>query len=114
MIYRKKESKEFTIPGGTSGRIYPSKKLDKQSFAVVKSAGVYPEVGYSVNDFCTETLYVVKGAIEIELNGVWEELIAGDFVVIEPNTKYKIKGEAEVVDFIIPAWDPKQNNIIKE
>lgn len=112
MFVKKESAQKFTISGGTKGVIYPSSPKGDQTIAVVEMDGVYPEKGYSLNDFCTETILMIEGKFEIEANGQVYNLKEGDALMIFPGTKYKIAGQGKAADFISPAWDKSQNHII--
>lgn len=113
MIYKKKEAQAFTIPGGSSGLIYPQMPNNDHSVAYVETDGKYPESGYSLNDFCTETFFIVDGAFKLEIDGIESEIEKGDLAVILPGKKYRLEGKGKVIDMITPAWDSKQNHIVE-
>jgi mannose-6-phosphate isomerase-like protein (cupin superfamily) len=74
--------------------------------------GKYPLEGYSLNDVCTETIYVLDGILEIEIDGENFQVKKDDICIILPGKKYKITGKGEVLDLITPSWDSSQNHII--
>lgn len=112
MIVKKEQSSNFTIPGGTEGRIYPSSPKGDQTIAYVTTDGVYPEKGWSINDKCTETIFMIEGAFELEVNDEKFRLEKDDLFIILPGNKYRIKGKGTALDLITPAWDKDQNKII--
>lgn len=113
MKLAKKEAQSFTIPGGTRGVLYPAGPGNAFSIAVVKMDGVYPEKGWSVNDKCTETMYLQEGELVIEIEEEIFRLKPGDIISVVPGKKYRVRGKATTVDVITPAWDKKQNHIIE-
>ena len=113
MIYRANEAQSFEIPGGTSGRLYPPSEDGSHSVAYVKMDGVYPEKGYSLNDRCSESIYLISGQLTLTANGTECVLRPGDLFVVTPGTKYSIKGRGEALDLITPVWDKSQNHIIQ-
>lgn len=112
MLLKKKYAEEFSIPGGTEGVIFPSSPKGDQTVAVVEMDGIYPESGYSINSVCTETICLIEGELEVEIEGKKYEMEKGDVCVILPGNKYKVRGKGKSFDFITPAWDKKQNKII--
>ncbi len=114
MINKKQEAEQFTIPGGVEGVLYPPGPGGQFSIAVVSQDGVYPAKGRSMNDVCTETMYVQEGRLTVEVDDATYELVAGDVLSITPGQKYRIRGKASTVDVITPAWDKKQNHILEE
>lgn len=112
MLLKRHQAEEFTLAGGTSGAIYPSSPKGDYTVARVMAKGTYPERGYSMNQRCTETLYVLSGTICVEIDGQSFEVHPGDLCRIEPGRKYRITGDAEVLDLITPAWDRSQNSIV--
>ncbi|MCX6784637.1 MAG: hypothetical protein NTV81_01725 [Candidatus Komeilibacteria bacterium] len=113
MFYKKNQAEKFLIPGGTEGLLFPSSPKGDQTVAVVEMDGVYPASGYSLNDFCTETIYLIEGLLEAEVSGEKYVLQSGDLLVILPGNKYKLTGQGKSVDLITPAWDKSQNHIIE-
>jgi len=107
------EAQFFIIPGGTQGRLYPPGPGGAFSIAVVTMDGVYPEKGWSINDVCTETMYVQAGKLTVEIEAETFALKEGDVLSILPRNKYRVRGKATTIDVITPAWDKKQNQIIK-
>ncbi|HEY4518431.1 MAG TPA: hypothetical protein VJG48_02285 [Candidatus Paceibacterota bacterium] len=113
MKYTLADASKFTIPGGTSGAIFPPHPKGEQTICYVETKGLYPESGVSVNDVCTETIYLLEGQLEITVDGKLNKIGKGELLVILPGSRYSIKGEAKALDIITPAWDSKQNHIIK-
>jgi len=114
MLCKSKDSKAFTILGGTKGWLYPSSPKKDQTIAYVEMKGDYPPKGFSMNDICTETLFLIDGKIDVQVDGVWNTLEKNDLIMILPRTKYRIRGEGKIIDLITPAWDKDQNHIIEE
>ena len=112
MFYKNSQAVKFSIPGGTNGLIFPSSPKGDQTMAVVEMDGVYPETGYSLNDFCTETIYLLEGSLLAEVGGQEYNLTPGDLLVILPGNRYRITGRGKSVDLITPAWDKAQNHIL--
>lgn len=108
------EAQFFTIPGGTRGRLYPPGPGNAFSIAVVTMDGVYPEKGWSINDVCTETMYVQTGRLKVEIEEETFTLKKGDVLSVLPRKKYRVRGQATTLDVITPAWDKKQNHIIND
>lgn len=113
MYYTQKEAQEFTIPGETHGYLYPPHPKKEQSVAYIEMDGIYPEQGYSMNDVCTETLYMIEGEFEEEVDGKVYTLKAGDVLMVLPGQKYRSKGKGKAVVIITPAWDKTQNHILQ-
>lgn len=126
MLFRVHDAIPFTIPGGTNGLLYPPSPKGDQSVAVVELDGVYPEKGWSVNDICTETLYMMEGKLTLFIregldpslrrDDKEEEytLTPGDLFMILPGNKYRLSGKGTSCVFITPSWDSNQNHIIEE
>ena len=57
----KSNAKKFSIDGGTEGLIYPDHPKGEHTIAKIAMRGNYPDVGYSVNTRCTETIVMLKG-----------------------------------------------------
>lgn len=112
MLLTQKEAQPFTIAGGTSGLLYPPGPNDAFSLAVVTMDGVYPESGWSVNDRCTETMYVQEGELTVDIEEETFTLGVGDILSVVPGRKYRVRGKATTIDLITPAWDKKQNHSI--
>lgn len=112
MLLQKNNAQKFSLPGGTNGLIYPHDNQDDFTVAYVEMDGTYPVSGYSINDYCTETIAMIEGELELEMDGNIFNLLAGDVFVIKPKNKYRLKGRGKSFDFITPAWDKKQNHII--
>lgn len=113
MFYKKEQATKFSIPGGTNGLLFPSSPKGDQTVAVVEMDGIYPATGYSLNDFCTETIYLTEGLLEAEVGGQQYTLRPGDLLVILPGNKYRITGQGKSVDLITPAWDKAQNHMVE-
>lgn len=114
MLSRKTDLKKFTIPGGTEGFLHPSSLEGDFSIAQVIMDGVYPKSGYSINDISKETLLMIDGTFNVEVEGEEFKLNKGDMLIIHPNKKYRIKGKGEAVDVITPAWEKNKNQIIEK
>jgi mannose-6-phosphate isomerase-like protein (cupin superfamily) len=114
MFIKKQDAEKFNIEGGTEGWLYPSSPLGNQTIAYIETEGVYPKEGYSINDICTETFFVIDGEMDIETNGIWYKLKAGDVFMVLPKTKYRSKGKGKILDLITPSWNKKQNRIINK
>ncbi len=112
MFLTSKDGQEFSIPGGTQGVLYPPGPNKAFSIAVVTMDGQYPENGWSLNDKCTETIYVQAGSLVANVDGKQFKLKSGDILSIVPGKKYRVRGKAMTVDVITPAWDKGQNHII--
>lgn len=112
MIIKKEQAEKFIIPGGTEGVLYPPSPRRDQSIAIVEMDGIYPEKGFSINDFCTETIFMLEGELEVEIEGKTYIIKPGDMAVIEPLNKYRVRGKGKSIDLITPAWDKAQNHII--
>jgi mannose-6-phosphate isomerase-like protein (cupin superfamily) len=112
MLIKKEKSQNFTITGGTKGRIYPSSPEGDFTVAEVKMDGVYPEKGYSVNDVSKESLFLLEGNLMIEIEGEEFNLNSGDLIIVQPGKKYRIKGKGKVIDIITPAWEKNKNRIV--
>jgi len=112
MYIEKKDAEEFSIPGGTVGRLYPTHPDNEQTVALVETDGVYPEKGFAVNDVCTETIVMLEGEFCIEYNGEEYILRPGDVLMILPKHPYRISGKGKVCVCITPGWDSAQNHII--
>ncbi len=112
MIITKEHAQPFTIPGGTEGVLYPSDSNGAFTLARVTTAGVYPQKGYSVNDVATETIFVLQGMLDIEVDGTVFHVTEGNFISVKPGQKYRIEGKAECIDVITPAWEKNHNRII--
>ena len=113
MKQTKQDAQAFAIPGGTQGMLYPSDPCGALSIAVVEMDGKYPEDGWSINDICTETMYVQEGVMDVDIEGESYTLNPGDVLSIPPKKKYRCHGTAKSIDIITPAWDKSQNHIIK-
>ena len=113
MVYSKKDAQLFTLPGGTTGVLYPPSPLKDQSVAVIEMDGQYPQAGYSINDTCTETLYMLEGSFRVEYDGMWHTLHPGDLLMLLPGKKYRTEGKGKACVFISPSWNSKQNHIIQ-
>ena len=114
MLIKKEIAESFSISGGTNGAIYPSSPKGDQTIAIVWMDGAYPEMGYSLNDLCTETIFLLEGKFELEADGKKYQLESGDLFMILPGTKYRIFGKGKAIDFISPAWDKSQNHLIEK
>ena len=114
MLARKKDARKFKISGGTKGLIYPSSPKGDQTIAMVEMDRIYPEKGYSINDNCTETIFMLSGKFKMEVSGKKYTLKKGDMFTILPGNKYRIKGKGRAMDFISPLWDSTQNHIIEK
>ena len=113
MYYSEKNAQHFTIPGGTKGVLYTASPKDDQSIAVIQMDGKYPQFGYSLNDICTETLYMLEGSFRVEYDGAWYTLSPGDLLMLLPGKKYRTEGKGKACVFISPAWDSTQNHIVE-
>jgi len=114
MLIHQKDAQSFTIPGGTQGYLYPPSPQGNQSIAVVETDGRYPKKGYSINDVCTETLYMLEGEFTLTHNDDTIILKTGDVFMILPNNKYSISGKGKACVFISPSWESNQNHIIEQ
>lgn len=112
MYLNKNDAESFQIPGGTKGLLYPSHPKGEQTIAVVSMDGIYPESGYSINERCTETMYITKGEMVVTVDGTEHALGEGDVLMILPWQKYSCRGQADSVDIITPAWDGDQNHLV--
>ena len=112
MKFSVKDTKEFVIAGGTQGNIFPSHPMGEQTIVSLVMDGVYPMKGYSINSICTETIYVIEGSLRVTLNETEYTVNAGDLIMVLPNTRYSVRGNAKALDIITPKWDAKQNRII--
>ena len=114
MLHTQKDAENFTIPGGVEGVLYPPGPDDQFSIAVVEQDGIYPQQGWSMNDVCTETFYMLEGAFEVDVDDKSFTIKQGDVLSVEPGQKYRVRGKGRSVDLITPAWDKKQNHILKD
>lgn len=114
MYYTTQDAEQFTIEGGTVGRLYPADPNNAQSIAYIEMDGQYPVEGYSINEFCTETLYILEGEFIEEVDGKEYILKPGDVLMVLPGQKYKSRGTGKALVFITPGWEKSQNSIITE
>lgn len=114
MLYTLHNAQQFEIPGGTRGVLYPPGPEHAFSIAVVTMDGVYPESGWSINDTCTETMYVQSGSLVVDVEDTSYRIGPGDIVHVVPGKKYRVRGKATTIDVITPAWDKSQNHIVDE
>ena len=65
----------------------------------------------------TEVYYVLKGAIDIELDGKVEHLKKGEMVMIFPNTNHKAwkksKSDAEILVICCPPWAEEDEILVE-
>lgn len=113
MYYTKTNAQEFTIPGETNGVLYPSHPQGEQTVARVSLDGRYPEKGYSINETCTETLYILSGSLTLTYGEEQYVMEPEDIFYIVPGTKYALEGKGESLVLISPEWDSDQNTIIE-
>lgn len=113
MFCKKENAQKFKIPGGTKGWLYPSSPREDQTIALIEMDGIYPEKGYSLNEVCTETIFVIEGELEIEVGETKAILKENDLFMILPGKKYRTRGKAKALDLITPIWDKNQNHIVK-
>ena len=113
MLLSKASAVSFTIPGGTVGSLYPSHPNGEHTLALVETNGVYPERGWSMNDRCTETLFMLDGAFTLFVGSERILLKSNDAYIILPNNKYRIEGTGKALVVITPKWDKTQNHIIE-
>ena len=113
-LYKNADGQEFKIDGGTTGIIYPSHPNGEQTIVRIKMDGVYPVLGYSINEKCTETLVMIEGSFKVRVNGDIKEIRVGDVLMITPGTKYRVEGRGEALDIITPKWDKAQNKVISD
>ena len=114
MFIKKSQSKDFSIPGGTNGKIYPSSPDGDFTLAHVSMDGFYPQKGFSINNTSKETLYILEGSFKVEVEGELFKLEKGDVIMIDPQKKYRIEGKGEALDIITPAWEKNINKIIEK
>jgi mannose-6-phosphate isomerase-like protein (cupin superfamily) len=112
MLNHLRDAQPFAIPGGVRGVLYPAGPGNQFSLAVVEQDGVYPENGWSINDTCTETLYIIEGSLTVDVDAETYVIGVGDVLSVTPGQKYRIHGTAKTIDVITPAWDKNQNHII--
>ena len=111
MFHSKKDAQPFTIPGGTDGVLYPPSPKGDQSVAVIEMDGSYPQKGYSMNDQCTETIYMLEGSFRVEYDGAWYTLNPGDLLMLLPGKKYRTQGKGKACVLITPSWNSEQNHL---
>ncbi len=115
MLIKKEDGKNFEIPGGTEGRLYPSSPKGDQTAALVEMDGVYPQKGWSVNDVSTETIFLQEGKFFLETKEEGgHELLPGDMFLVFPGVKYRITGKGKAVVIITPSWEKNNNKIVEE
>lgn len=65
----------------------------------------------------TEVYYVLKGSIDVELDGAVEHLEKGEMIMISPNTNHKAwktsEEDAEILVICCPPW-AKEDEILVE
>ncbi|UCG95645.1 MAG: cupin domain-containing protein [archaeon] len=65
----------------------------------------------------TEAYFVLKGSIEVEIDGKVEKLDKGSLIIIFPNTKHKARkigeGDAEILVVCCPPWS-EEDEILAE
>jgi mannose-6-phosphate isomerase-like protein (cupin superfamily) len=76
--------------------------------AMAKLDGRYPERGTSMNLECKLVYYVLNGCLVAKVVEESIEAGEGDCLIIPPNEKYFIEGQARFVIFSTPAWNPGQ------
>lgn len=114
MLYKLDQAERFTIPGEIRGLLYPSHPLGAQTIARIHLQGRYPEAGYSLNNYCTETLFMLSGILILTYGLETYSLSAGDLFYILPGKAYSLTGTADCLVFISPQWDSTQNRIVAE
>ncbi|MDP3962554.1 MAG: cupin domain-containing protein [bacterium] len=114
LLVKKNSGQVFNIEGGTKGIIYPDNLSTDSTIVEVSMSGEYPVGGYSINERCTETLFMLEGEFRVRVGEEKYLLSPGDVLTIVPNCKYRIEGNGKVIDFITPRWDKKQNKIIED
>lgn len=113
MFFSHTQAQAFSIPGGTTGTLLDISPA--VSVAEVTMDGVYPEKGYSINEKCTETIYLLEGSLDVICDGVKYELrTRGDVCSIPPGTGYRVEGKGVSLDIITPGWEKSQNRIVTD
>lgn len=65
----------------------------------------------------TEVYYVLKGSIDVEIDGKTEHLEKGQMIMIFPNTKHKAwktsEGDAEILVVCSPPWSEEDEILVE-
>lgn len=110
-IIKKQDATVYSKPEiGFLSHEYPTGTIDIDC-AIVRISGVYPGNNQFVcNTLCTEVLYVLSGIAHFEIynNNKKLDVCDGDVIVINPNERYRISGNAKFCIVCNPAWSPEQ------
>jgi mannose-6-phosphate isomerase class I len=110
-IIRKEQSKKFQKDDITAYE-YPSQNKNINS-AYVEIRGRHPKEGFICNKDCTELIFIIRGFVTLTTEKESFQLQEKDQVIINPNEKYFLEGDCDVVAPSTPPWTPNQTEISK-
>jgi quercetin dioxygenase-like cupin family protein len=109
-IVRFNDTEQFT-DGALTAREYPHEDPDF-NIASIEINGRYPAEGRLVNERSKEIVYVVEGAIAVEVEGERIMLEKGDAILIHPGEKIFWEGNASLIVPASPAWTKEQHKMV--
>lgn len=111
-IVRKDQTIQFKNSPVCIATEYPLHDKDING-AVIELSGRYPDKGRVVNLKCKELAYVMKGSVNLYVEGKKVELQEGDMVLIYPKEKYYWDGNCTLFIPCTPAWSLEQHKEVK-
>lgn len=79
---------------------------------MVEMDGHYPPKGWAINNVSTETMLLLEGKLEVDIEDKTYALEPGDLVFVLPKNKYRTRGKCKVAVLITPSWDQNINKFI--
>jgi mannose-6-phosphate isomerase class I len=108
-VIKNKNAPRFKNSPGCVATEYDFKDENDFNIAGVELDGRYPEQGYALNTLSKELIYVKSGNGTLAAGGQNIQLEPGDAALIQPNEKYYIEGNLELIISSAPAWTPEQH-----
>lgn len=108
-LIKKKDAPQFKNSPSCVATEYDFKDEKDFNIAGISLNGRYPEKGYALNLISKELIYVRSGSGSVYVNSQASALAPGDAALIQPNEKYYLEGNLELIISSSPAWHPEQH-----
>jgi mannose-6-phosphate isomerase-like protein (cupin superfamily) len=100
----------IACPCGESRRIITGEDTSHLSIHRVRISG---EAKKHYHKTLTEYYVVLEGAGEIEINETLVAVESGDVLMIPPGTRHALRGEFEIINVVVPPFDPEDEYLVE-
>lgn len=100
-----------SCPCGSASRIVTGQDDDRVS---VHRVVISAEARKHFHSGLTEYYFILSGEGRIELDDTEHAVSPGDLVCIVPGTRHALRGEFEILNIVVPDFDPGDEQVVAD